>query len=133
MGLLNKDAILGQDDLVTKDVEVPEWGGEVRIRMLTGAERDEFESSMAKLGKDGKQELNLANLRARLVAKCAVNEDGTKMFQTRNDVAALGMKSSAAIARIYEACQELNGMTQADVDELVEDFDADLSESSTSD
>lgn len=133
MGLLNKDQVLGKDDLTTKDIEVPEWGGEVRIRMLTGAERDEFETSMVKVDKSGKQETNLVNLRARLVAKCAVNEDGTKMFQTRNDVAALGMKSAAAIARIYEACQELNGMTQADVDELVEDFEPDPSGSSTSD
>lgn len=133
MGLLSKDQILSVDDLKTEDVEVPEWGGTLRIRVLTGAERDEFETSMVRMNsKSGKQETDLVNLRARLVAKCAINEDGSKMFQTRNDVAALGLKSSAALARVYDACQKLSGMTQADVEELVEDFDETPDENSIS-
>lgn len=133
MGLLSRDNIMDAKDLVTEDVPVPEWGGDLRIKMLTGAERDEYETSMVRMGKNGKQETDLVNLRARLVAKCAVNEDGTKMFQTRNEVAHLGMKSAAALDRVYTACQKLNGMGQKDVEELVEDFDNTPDENSTSD
>jgi len=43
---LNKEQILRADDLKTEEVDVPEWGGSVRVRVLTGTERDAFESSI---------------------------------------------------------------------------------------
>jgi hypothetical protein len=44
-------------------VSVPEWGGEVVVRALTGAERDAFEqSTIEQRGKSVKT--NLANIRA---------------------------------------------------------------------
>ena len=46
MTLLSKTAILAAQDLQTEDVEVPEWGGAVRVRSFTGRERDVFEAGM---------------------------------------------------------------------------------------
>ncbi len=46
MNLLPRDLIDGADDLPVEDVEVPEWGGAVRLRTLTGSERDGFEASV---------------------------------------------------------------------------------------
>ena len=40
MTLLSKSAILCANDLQTEDVDVPEWGGTVRVRSFTGRERD---------------------------------------------------------------------------------------------
>ena len=37
---LSKDQILGAVDFSFVEVEVPEWGGTVRIRGLSAAERD---------------------------------------------------------------------------------------------
>ena len=48
MTLLSKTAILCANDLQTEDVEVPEWGGAVRVRSFTGRERDAFEASMVR-------------------------------------------------------------------------------------
>ena len=42
---LNREAILAAEDLPRELVEVPEWGGAVYVRALTGAERDQFEAS----------------------------------------------------------------------------------------
>ena len=39
-GLLSKEQILAAEDLPHKDVPVPEWKGTVRVRALTGFERD---------------------------------------------------------------------------------------------
>ncbi|WP_119728335.1 hypothetical protein [Thermomonospora amylolytica] len=120
MALLTKDQILAADDLTTEDVEVPEWGGTVRVRTLTGAERDRFEESMAQTrGKSVKT--NLANLRARLVALCVVDEDGKRLFSD-SEAAALGRKSAAALDRVFEAARKLNRMTEEDVEELTEGF-----------
>ena len=67
MTLLSKTAILCANDLQTEDVEVPEWGGAVRVRSFTGRERDAFEASMVRgEGKDRK--VDLTNMRARLAS-----------------------------------------------------------------
>lgn len=131
MGLLTRDQILHADDIKTGDVEVPEWGGTVRIRPLTGAQRDAFES--ATIEQRGKNPtVNLKNLRARLVAASACDEKGRLLF-TEEDVAALGRKSAKALNRVFEAAQKLSGLTDEDVAELAEDFADAPSESSTSD
>jgi len=121
MAILNKDLILAADDMKTTDVDVPEWGGTVRLRTLTGGERDKFESdSIDQRGKSNK--MNLINLRARLVALCAVDETGKRMFGD-NEVSKIGAKSAAVLDRLFQAAQELNGMTQKDVEELTEGFE----------
>ena len=63
MTLLSKTAILCANDLQTEDVDVPEWGGVVRVRSFTGRERDAFEASMVRgEGKDRKRvDLLVAN------------------------------------------------------------------------
>ena len=43
---LSREDILKAEDLPTEEVPVPEWGGSVLVRGLTGRERDLFETSM---------------------------------------------------------------------------------------
>lgn len=130
MALLSKDQIFGADDLKTVDVSVPEWGGDVRVRTLTGAERDQYEADSIRTSK-GKREVNLSNLRARLVAMCAVDEAGQPLFE-RGDVLKLGQKSAAALERVFEAAATLNGMSDEDVEELAGNSGGGQSESSIS-
>jgi hypothetical protein len=138
MAFLTKDQIFAFDDMTTTDVEMPEWTtpGQpttvVRLKTLTGGERDKFESdSIVQRKGSGNTKMNLINLRARLIVLCAVDEQGRKMFGD-SDVVKLSAKSSLAVNRLFEAAQKLNGMSQEDVDELVEGFDNDPSEDSTS-
>ena len=110
MGLLGREQILGAVDLPTVDVDVPEWGGTVRVRMMTGVERDAFEA--ATITRHGKKiEQNLANIRARLVALCVVDEKGGRLF-SEADAEALGKKSAAALNRVFAAAQQLNALTE---------------------
>ena len=116
MTLLTKSAILAADDLKTEDVDVPEWGGTVRVRAFSGRERDAFEASLVRGdGKDRK--VDLTNMRARLVALTVVDESGQKVF-TQDDVDLLGAKSDAALDRVFSVAQKLNGLSGADVEEL---------------
>lgn len=126
--LLSKDAILAADDTTYEELPVPEWGGTVRVKSLTGTQRDAFEVSIST---DGKTK-NLENVRARLVAKTVVDKDGKTIF-TDKDVVKLGLKNAAALNRVWELARRLSGLTEEDVDELVSDFDDDPSEPSTSD
>lgn len=115
--ILTRDAILGVADLKTDHVEVPEWGGVVLVRGLTGAERDQFEADSL-VGRGKRREVNLRNFRARLVARTVVDEQGNRLF-TDADVEALARKSASAIARVYDVAARLSGLTDEDVDELV--------------
>ena len=117
---LTRDPILGAEDLGTEIVDVAEWGGSVTVRGMTGKERDAFEASI--LERRGKRMVpNTANVRAKLVARCCLDENGTRLF-TDADAEALGAKSGAAIDRVYEVAARLSGMTDEDIDELVEGF-----------
>ena len=108
--LLTRDQILGAQDLTYEEVAVPEWGGVVRVRMMTGAERDAFEAST--LVRRGKRvDLNMVNMRARLVALTVVDKAGARLF-TERDVEVLAAKSSAALNRVFEAARVLNGLTE---------------------
>lgn len=113
---LTKDQIFKLDDLKTEEVDVPEWGGSVLVRGLTGRERDEFESSL--LDQSGKRaKLKMQNARARLVYLSVVNDDGSRMFDEM-DVWALGEKNAAALDRIYDVAARLSGISDADMEEL---------------
>jgi hypothetical protein len=118
MSILSRDDILRAADLPTEEVHVPEWGGSVLVRGMTGAERDAFESSVVELKAGNKAtSVNMQNIRAKLVALTVVDEKGERLF-SQADVELLGNKSAAALQRIFEAAQRLSGLTQADVEEL---------------
>lgn len=131
MALLSKDQILGADDRKTEEVPVPEWGGSVLVRTLSGRERDEFEASTVKT-RGGKQESNYDNFRARFVALCVVDETGQRLFRTNAEVSMLGNKSVAALQRVFDKAQEMNGMSQKDVEDMTEGFDVAPDADSTS-
>jgi len=129
MALLSRDAILAADDREYEVVPCPEWGGEVRLRSLTGAERDAYEQSLVQTrGKS--REMNLRNARAKLVALCAVDESGKRLF-TDADVNALGKKNAKPLDRLFDAARRLSGLSGDDVDRLTEDFDDAQSDAST--
>ena len=114
--LLTKDQILGADDRETKTISVKQWGGDVKISTMTAADRDAFEASMIpEKGKDKTKQLE--NFRARFVARCVVDDEGNTIF-SHKDMVELGRKSASVLSTLFEACRELNGMTDADVDEL---------------
>ena len=113
---LTKESILKADDLKRELVAVPEWGGEVYVRTMTGSERDDFESSM--MDKKGRSRADaLKNIRARLCVLCLVSDGGEQIF-TKTDVDALSKKSAAALDRVFTKAQKLNGLSGEDVEEL---------------
>lgn len=112
---LTKDEILAINDLPVEDVFIPEWNAYVRVRGLTGAQRDAYEASIVK-NVGGKPVMNTENMRAKLVALCVVDEEGKPLF-TQADVEKLGQKSGAALQRIFEVAQRLSGLGAEAVEE----------------
>jgi hypothetical protein len=111
--VLSKEQILQADDLKRETVDTPEWGGEVLLRELRGRERDAFEEGSM----DKQRNVTMTNMRARLVALSAIDEEGDRLF-TSKEAKELGDKSATALNRLFEVCCRLSGITSDDVDAL---------------
>ncbi len=129
--ILSKADILGCSDLRFETVAVPEWGGSVRVRTLSGAERDAFEATLMKT-LNGKRVPDMDNLRAKLLAATVVDEEDKPIFGV-HDLVALGRKSAVAIDRIFAVAQRLNAMAPESVEESIKNSMPGPSASSTSD
>jgi hypothetical protein len=117
MTSLTREQILAANDLRTEVVEVPEWGGPVKVRSLTGRERDRYQETVIKMrGTD--PQIVLRDLRVKLIARTAIGDDGKLLFGD-DDVEALANKNAAALERVFTAAQRLCGLSATDVEEMV--------------
>lgn len=118
--LITRKTILEADDIKTERIHVPEWGGDVLVRTLTGAERDAFEALIIeKRGSD--YQVNMRDMRAKLAVWTVVDEDGKHLF-TEKDVEALSRKSAGALQRIFNIASRLSGISSDDVEELAKNL-----------
>lgn len=132
-GFLNPGSILEQPTLIIEELVVPEWGGgKIRLKQLSAKERDDFETSMVKVTRSGRQQMNNENFRARLVQLAAVNEDGTQFF-TKHDIKTLGNLPAAGLQRVYNKINEMSAFSEEDLKDLEADFDDDRNDDSSSD
>lgn len=112
MAYLTREAILAADDTKFAEVDVPEWGGTVRIRTITGTERDKFEAFRDNALKRGSD----IGATAYLVAMAICDENGKPIFKPE-DMVALGAKNRAPLDRIYAEMCKLNGLSAAAVED----------------
>lgn len=110
MTLLNREAVLKVRDTETKDIPVPEWGGSIRVRTMTVAERNDFARRATSEDK--------VNVSSWLVSILAVNEKGDSLF-TAEDVPELERRNFRAVDRVVKAILEVNGISEKKVEEAV--------------
>lgn len=118
---LSKEQILAADDSKKELVQVPEWGGEVWVKCMSGSDRDTWEFSIfaerQKAEKEGRS-FSIPNFRARLVAATLCNEKGERLF-SNEEIVVLGNKSSAALESVFLAARRINKLRDEDVESLV--------------
>lgn len=130
MTLLSRDQIFAVSDIETEEVFIPQWGGTVRVKGLTAAERDAYEAGvMQQRGKN--IELNRRNIRAKLVALAVIDADGNRLFGNA-DINALGNKAAGALDLIYGVASRLSGFSAEDEEELAKNSGSDLNADSPS-
>lgn len=124
MTYLNRSQILESDDLQRVEVEVPEWGGTLLVRELTGRERGQLEAGSLRQQGSGVawQPQSLETVRARVVAMAAIDENGAPLF-TLTDIQALGAKSGRALERVFDVVAGISGMGQDEIEELTANFE----------
>ena len=128
MSLSKKDILA--TTLPSETVDVPEWGGKIILRGITATERDDYEQAMVDMSPNGAKR-KLHNVRASLVVRCIVDEQGEREFAD-SDAEVLGAKDAAIIDRLWDVCRRLCGMSTEDEVKLAQGFDraqADTSDS----
>lgn len=113
--MLSKADILKAEDRNYRDVAVPEWGGTVRLAVMSGSARDQYEMNLTKVKPDGTREQDLSNIRAKLVSACLVDENFVPMFTAQE----LGKKNGKVLDRLFEIANELNATSEEEVEKAV--------------
>ena len=109
---LSAEQILAADDMGLKKVSVPEWGGDVFIRVMSVGERDTYERMWI-----GKKDSGIDNFRTQYLARVLCDDKGTLLF-SRDQVDALAAKSGAVMGHLFDLAMKHNKMTEEDVVEL---------------
>jgi len=94
--------ILEVKDIEIVEVDVPEWGGIVRLRSLSGEEAAKF----YEMFQADKTQASL-----KILALSAVDEGGNCLF-SNEQIGDLKKKSLRAILRLQKEALRINGMTE---------------------
>lgn len=117
---LNRDTILAAKDIHIELLHVPEWSGDVYIKTLSGAERDKLESEIIEFGANGQpKKMRMDKIRSLICALAICDENGERLFGDK-DIDALAEKSAAALDRVSAKATNMAGMSQGDIDTLVD-------------
>ena len=113
--LLTKQAILSAEDRKFEEVNVPEWGGVVRLATMDGKARDEYDAEMFRRIKRSPDEkvvsMGTEGLSRILLVACAVDENGDRLF-TEADFEALSKKAGHVVERLFKIAAKLNGLDE---------------------
>lgn len=98
---------------------VPELGGDIYVRGMSGKERDKFEEGLRiRKGKRSGQ-TDLRNFRATFAVKVVVNEQGERLLNdSPEDVELFGKLPAGVLDRIIAKCTELSGKAEEEIDDL---------------
>ncbi len=112
--MLSAEQILKADDRgEIEKVNVPEWGGDVYVSIMSGAARDYFELEASKAVENPGSN----SIRALLCAATICDESGKRLF-ANNQITKLSEKSGRALDRVFSVAQRVNKITDSDIEEL---------------
>src|SRR5688500_9435738 len=108
--MLTRDQILALDDLSREEVAIPEWGGSVYVRALSGFDLQK----LAVMMREGEPSMGA------VAALFAVDSAGARLFADA-DAEALSGKHYQARKRMTEAGRRFNALTEEGTDDAGKD------------
>lgn len=98
--ILTAEEVLAADDLPTETIEIPEWGGSVKVRSFTKAQQQEIRVKATK----GNGEIDESRLEMLLVLHALIEPQFSE-----DQLAQLAEKSASAIDGILTTINSLAG------------------------
>lgn len=111
--MLTRDQILSAPDPAPMKVHVKEWGDDVFVKVMSGAERAGWEAIAFD---DDDKAVTRERFRATVVAKTVCDEAGNLLFGDE-DIDALAQKPAPPIVRLSRIGMRINRLRGEDVDE----------------
>ena len=108
-----KNKILSADDILssslkTVDVNVPEWGGSVRLTEFSFEHRQKF----SEIASDPKTKKDIALY---VLAQSIIDEDGNALFDEKS-IKDLSKKNGKILERLFVEASKLNGLDDGSVE-----------------
>lgn len=102
--VLSKQDVFSAEDCTYENITISEWGGDVRIKVMSIEEQIKFET----LNREKKSDNELVFA---LLSQCCVDENGEHLFNDA-DIEELNKKSSTPVLKLFNACLKLNTMSK---------------------
>lgn len=102
---LTAEEIIAASDIQVVELDVPEWGGTVRLRSMDALAAAQYLETAQKNAKDAQVQVLLAS---------AVDGNGMPLFKDQSVLSALRKKSLKALMRVQGAAMDLNGLRNLD-------------------
>jgi hypothetical protein len=113
---LTRDKILQAEDMKPLRVSVPEWGGTLWIRTLSGKERLSYEEAVDKI-KDAGDGMHSTRLMTHYLTWVLVDKEGKRLFSDK-DIDLLADKKASVLLRLYNKASVHNGTSLQDAEDL---------------
>lgn len=110
--------ILESDDIPKETLHVPQWGVEVLIQGMTGAER----ADLIRQFRNDNGSLNFEKLYPVMIVHTVCDPSSGERIFDMNDVAAINEKSGQALERVAKVALRLSGMDETAEEEAKERF-----------
>lgn len=117
MGLTRQQILAARKDRKPTRLEVPEWGGDVFIRVLSVEDQLQWE------------DMPQREVVMRCLVIALVDEDGRRIFED-GDETELAREEFPVIMRVFSEVAKVNGLTSKELDDAMASFVAAPDESS---
>lgn len=105
---LTRDQILAARPMRCEEIDIPELGGIVRVRMMSAGDRERYESGLIDdTAGDARRRIRVGELAARLVVFSVVDAEGRLVF-SEQDIPQVAALDADVVRRIADVATRLN-------------------------
>ena len=120
---LDRDAILGADDLRREPVAVPEWGGTVYVQTMTAAQLGKWQALIRSKKDDASNVEDHIDAMTTLLCFTLTDANGVRLFEN-GDAERLGERNPTVLRRLMDKALEVNALDKQASEEVEKNSDA---------
>ena len=113
--MLDRQSILNAPDRTFEEMDVPEWGGKVRIGVMSGTDRDSYFNTFPPK-RERTEDMDWTPFRYKLLVRCIIDENNQRIFQD-DEADLLASKNTEVLERLMTVAGRINKLTETSAEE----------------